>query len=208
MSCVIEPRENGPYLVKKLQSLTNSKGADILPEKEVIALCRCGQSGNKPFCDGTHNKIAFSSAVENPTIGKWQDYVGSEITIHDNRTLCAHAGRCTDGLASVWRMGKEPWIDPDGASAEAIIAVIEQCPSGALSYSIDGQRVDPTARTDSINVSKNGPYEVNGNIALEDPSSEIGTPAARYALCRCGGSKNKPFCDGSHWDIGFEDGKN
>ncbi len=208
MSCVIEPRENGPYLVKKLQSLTNSKGTDILPEKEVIALCRCGQSGNKPFCDGTHNKIAFSSAVENPTIGKWRDYVGSEITIHDNRTLCAHAGRCTDGLASVWRMGKEPWIDPDGASAEAIIAVIEQCPSGALSYSIDGQRVNPTARTDSINVSKNGPYEVNGNIALEDPSPEIGAPAGRYALCRCGGSKNKPFCDGSHWEIGFEDEKN
>ena len=57
MSGVIEPKENGPYLVRDLQSLTNSKGDDILPDKAVIALCRCGQSGNKPFCDGTHNKF-------------------------------------------------------------------------------------------------------------------------------------------------------
>ena len=138
MSSVIESKENGPYIVKNLQSLTDAKGADILPDKKVIALCRCGKSNNKPFCDGTHAKIGFSSETNNPAAGKWQDYVGKHITIHDNRHLCAHAGNCTHGLDSVWRMGKKPWIDPDGASVEAIIAVIEQCPSGALSYSIDG----------------------------------------------------------------------
>ncbi len=97
MSSVIEPKENGPYLVKNLLSLKNSKGTDLLPQKEVIALCRCGKSNNKPFCDGTHNKIGFSSATDNPSTGEWLDYVGNKITIHDNRHLCAHAGKCTKG---------------------------------------------------------------------------------------------------------------
>ena len=208
MSCVIESKENGPYLVKKLQSLRNSKGADILPDKEVFALCRCGKSNNKPFCDGTHNKINFSSVTDNPSAGKWRDYVGSKITIHDNRHLCAHAGKCTDGLASVWRMGKEPWIDPDGADVEAIIAVIDQCPSGALSYSIGGKHIDQENMTDGISVSKDGPYNVSGEIALKDPSRDTDDVHGLYTLCRCGASKNKPFCDGSHWDIKFKDDDN
>ena len=208
MSGVIEPKENGPYLVKNLQSLTNSKGADILPDKEVIALCRCGKSNNKPFCDGTHNKIGFSSATDNPEVGKWQDYVGKHITIHDNRRLCAHAGKCTDGLAGVWRMGEKPWIDPDGADAEAIIAVIEQCPSGALSYSIDGKHTYAGVVADGVVVSMNGPYHVTGAITLNDQSRDTDDVPSRYALCRCGASKNKPFCDGSHWDIKFKDDNN
>jgi CDGSH-type Zn-finger protein len=208
MNGVIEPKANGPYLVKKLQSLTNSKGADILPDKEIIALCRCGKSNNKPFCDGTHNKIGFSSTTENPTAGESQDYVGNHITIHDNRHLCAHAGNCTDGLASVWRMGMEPWIDPDGANVDAIIAVIEQCPSGALSYSVGGKHIDKGTLADGIDVSKNGAYHVSGEIALKDPSRGTDDVHGRYALCRCGASKNKPFCDGSHWDIQFKDDNN
>ena len=208
MSVVIELKENGPCLVKNLQSLTNSKGADILPDKEVIALCRCGKSNNKPFCDGTHKKIGFSSATDNPNVGNWQGYVGKHITIHDNRRLCAHAGNCTDGLAGVWRMGEKPWIDPDGADVEAIIAVIEQCPSGALSYSIDGKHTDAGAPADGVVVSMNGPYHVTGAITLNDPSRDTADVPSRYALCRCGASKNKPFCDGSHWDIKFEDDNN
>ena len=208
MSAVIEPKENGPCLVKNLGSLTNSKGVDILPDKEVIALCRCGKSNNKPFCDGTHNKIGFSSTTDNPNVGKWQDYVGKHITIHDNRRLCAHAGKCTDGLASVWRMGEQPWIDPDGADVEAIIAVIEQCPSGALSYSIDGKHADAGAVADGVVVSMNGPYHVTGAITLNDRSRDTDDIPSRYALCRCGASKNKPFCDGSHWDIKFKDENN
>lgn len=208
MSGVIEPKENGPYLVKNLQSLTNSKGADILPDKEAIALCRCGKSSNKPFCDGTHSKIGFSSTMDDPKLGSWKDYVGKHITIHDNRRLCAHAGKCTHGLASVWRMGEKPWIDPDGADVEATIAVIEQCPSGALSYSIDGEHADAGAVADSVVVSENGPYHVTGAIALNDPSRSTDDLPARYALCRCGASKNKPFCDGSHSDVKFEDDTN
>jgi CDGSH-type Zn-finger protein len=206
MSCVIESKENGPYLVKNLKSLTNSKGIDLLADKKVVALCRCGKSNNKPFCDGTHKNIGFSSATDNPKMGEWQDYVGDHITIHDNRRLCAHVGECTHGLANVWRMGEKPWIDPNGADVEAIIAVIKKCPSGALSYSIDGKHVEESVESDdSVLVSTNGPYHVTGPIALNEPSRNTSELPSRYSLCRCGASKNKPFCDGSHWDIKFSD---
>ena len=69
---------------------------------------------------------------------KRDDYRGKKITIHDNRALCAHAGLCTEGLASVFKYGSEPWIDPDGAEVEAIVETIRTCPSGALSYSLEG----------------------------------------------------------------------
>jgi hypothetical protein len=105
-------------------------------------------------------------------------------------------------------MGKKPWIEPDGAAAEAIIAVIDQCPSGALRYSIGGKHLDRRAVADGIEVSKNGPYHVSGEITLEDPSRGIEDAPGRYALCRCGASKNKPYCDGSHWDIKFIDDNN
>jgi len=205
---VIEPKENGPYLVKNCPALTNSKGIDLHPGKQVFALCRCGKSNNKPFCDGTHNDVGFSSVTDEPSAGEWKEYVGRKITIHDNRHLCAHAGRCTEGLQSVWRMGQKPWIDPDGAEVEAIIAIIEQCPSGALAYSIDGEPEALKAAANCIVVSADGPYEITGDITLKDDSRDIDDCPGRSALCRCGGSKNKPFCDGSHWHIGFKDDKN
>ena len=132
-------------------------------------------------------------------------YVGKKITIHDNRAVCAHAGVCTDRLASVWRMGQEPWIDPDGAPAEAIIEVIRACPSGALSYSIDGEAAAAPQQSPAIGVSKDGPYHVTGGVGLADAPWGDGAPRDHYTLCRCGASKNKPFCDGSHWHVGFSD---
>ena len=206
MSAEIEAKQNGPYIVKGVQSVTNATGDNISGQKERLFLCRCGQSSNKPFCDGTHKQAGFSSESENPKVGKWKDYVGKQITVHDNRRLCAHAGQCTSGLASVWRMGEKPWIDPDGADVEAIISVIEKCPSGALSYSIEGEQSDERSITKSVTVSKNGPYEVTGAIMLNDPAINAEEVPDKYTLCRCGASKNKPFCDGSHWDINFSDG--
>jgi len=92
---------DGPYLVKGLNNFTNQKGS--IETKETMALCRCGGSANKPFCDGTHAKIGFSSAkLEGRVEDKRENYKGKTITIYDNRGICAHAGRCTDGLASVF----------------------------------------------------------------------------------------------------------
>ena len=201
----IEARENGPYVVSNIDSLKTSRTEQAQTAKTMV-LCRCGKSGAKPHCDGSHTKIGFSSKkIEGRQPDRVDDYTGKSITIHDNRGVCSHAGHCTDNLPAVFRMRTEPWIDSDGATVAEIIRVIEMCPSGALSYTIDGVRHTGQDRQPSINISKDGPYCVVGDIALEDEGGSSPQAEEHCALCRCGGSKNKPFCDGSHWYIKFED---
>jgi CDGSH-type Zn-finger protein len=202
---------NGPYYL--LNDLTPQTVPNLVDPNGTayanvtgIALCRCGGSRNKPFCDGTHGKIRFTD--EKQTDGssdKRESHVGQHITIHDNRGICSHAGYCTDNLKSVFKLGEEPWIDPDGAKAHEIIDTIKQCPSGALSYSLENVEYRDQDRPPMVTVAKNGPYVVTGGIELLDQKMGDGASSEHYALCRCGASKNKPFCDGSHWHIGFED---
>lgn len=204
----VQPSPNGPYLVKGLETLLNSKG-EKLEVKASIALCRCGASQNKPFCDGTHKQTGFSSAkLEDRVKDKRDDFVGREVTIHDNRGVCAHAGFCTDRLASVFKLRQEPWIDPNGAEAARIIEAVKRCPSGALSYSVQGVEHRDQDREPVITIAKNGPYVVTGGPELVGETQGEGASAEHYTLCRCGGSKNKPFCDGTHWYNKFQDDKN
>jgi hypothetical protein len=108
----------------------------------------------------------------------------------------------------VFRLNTEPWIDPDAAEAEAIIETVKKCPSGALSYSIDGVEHRDQDREPAITVTKDGPYAAIGGIELMGQDRCEGASTEHYTLCRCGGSKNKPFCSGRHWDIGFKDEEN
>ncbi len=203
----ITPTPDGPYLVKDLKNFANQKGP--IETRETIALCRCGRSANKPFCDGTHAKIGFSSAkLEGRVEDKRDNYVGVKITIHDNRGICAHAGRCTDGLASVFRLKEEPWTHPDAASRDEIIATIQKCPSGALSYSVDDLERSDGEGDPAIFVAPNGPYVVSGRPDLLDTTQGEGASKEHFTMCRCGGSKNKPFCDGTHWSNKFTDDQN
>lgn len=203
----ITPLENGPYLVKELQTLTNQKGP--IKTKQTIALCRCGGSGDKPFCDGTHLKNGFSSAkLDGRVEDKRDDYVGQYITIHDNRGICAHSGKCTDGLPAVFHLKEEPWIYPDSATVKAIKETIDKCPSGALSYTVDGVEHRDRDGDPRIYIAPNGPYLVSGRPTLENTIRAEGASKEHFTLCRCGGSKNKPFCDGSHWYNDFKDDKN
>jgi CDGSH-type Zn-finger protein len=202
---------NGPYYLlndltpQTVPNLRDAKG-DPLATVAGVALCRCGGSSRKPFCDGTHGRIGFTSDRQTDgTLDRRTSYVGKGITIHDNRGICAHAGHCTDNLSAVFRMGAEPWIDPDGATIQTIIETIEKCPSGALSYTVDGVEHRDQDRPPMVTVTKDGPYVVTGGIELmEEPMGEGASPE-HYTLCRCGGSRNKPFCDGTHWHIGFKD---
>ncbi len=208
-SPIISCAEDGPYLLKNDASSTvtlcvSGPDGETVSSVHGVALCRCGGSGNKPFCDGTHRKNGFSDRNEADAENNRQiSYAGASITIHDNRSICAHAGYCTDQLSSVFKMGEEPWIDPDCASIEEIIVLVNQCPSGALSYTVEASESSNQEPTPGIRVMEDGPYAVNG---IELAAHELGTGAtsARFTLCRCGASKNKPFCDGSHWDIGFK----
>src|SRR5262245_49604443 len=200
----IEVSTNGPYLVSGSCPLKHARGENV-PARGSYALCRCGNSSSKPFCDGTHAKIGFSGVrLATGPMDPADAYRGKRITIHDQRGICAHSGVCTDNLARVFRLGQEPWIDPDGAAAEEIIALVKRCPSGALSCSIGDRPAAAGAGERSITVSQNGPYFVTGGIGLRSDGAPPPFPE-RYALCRCGGSKNKPFCDGTHWAIGFDE---
>lgn len=204
IACTVD----GPYLVRDLSDLRCSRGSN-LQTQPVIALCRCGGSSNKPFCDGTHQRNGFVGArLTSSATSLRVDYRAPGITIHDDRGLCAHAGHCTDGLASVFKYGSEPWIDPAGAEVASIVEIVKRCPSGALSYTLDQSEPPEDSAPPSITVTKNGPYAVAGSIAMVDSAPGQNSQATKYTLCRCGGSKNKPFCDGSHWTIGFTDEKN
>ncbi len=203
----ITPTPNGPYLAKDLESLSNRNGP--IETQPTMALCRCGGSENKPFCDGTHAKIGFSSAKQEGRIDdERENYEGEGITIHDNRGICAHAGRCTDGLPSIFRLKQEPWIDASGASRDEAIATVRKCPSGALSYTLAGVEHRDREGEPAVFVSRNGPYVVMGAPNLLDTTRGEGASAEHFTLCRCGGSKNKPFCDGTHWHNEFTDDKN
>jgi CDGSH-type Zn-finger protein len=206
IDAVIEPLADGPLRVKGIKQCRNSRGETVQVE-ETFYLCRCGGSGNKPFCDGTHKKIGFSSKREHSgPHGETTDYAGRRITIHDNRSVCAHIGHCTDRSPEVFQLKREPWIDPDGAPAEPTIATIKMCPSGALSYSIGRALQRAESDVPCVTILKDGPYFVTGGALLKfDPAP---LAADHYTLCRCGASKNKPYCDGSHWNAGFKDDKN
>jgi CDGSH-type Zn-finger protein len=203
----ITPSVNGPYWVTDLTNFSNRNGP--IKARPSMALCRCGGSANKPFCDGSHVKLGFSSAnVEGQAAHERRDYEGREITLHDDRGICSHAGHCTDGLPGVFRLRKEPWIDSNAARREEIIAIVRKCPSGALSYSVHGVEYRDREGPAAIYVSPNGPYIVTGGPELRNTVPRKGASTEHFALCRCGASKNKPYCDGSHWDVGFSDDKN
>jgi CDGSH-type Zn-finger protein len=219
----IMPLSNGPYYLindmepKVVENLQNSKG-ESLSTIRGVSLCRCGASKNKPFCDGTHGTIGFSSENKedvndshHTVKDKRKSYVGKGITIHDNRRICSHAAECVNNLPSVFKLNARPWINADAAETEEeIINTIKKCPSGALSYSVDGiEYRDQNERKPMITISKGGPYLVTGGIELIGDNIQFaeGSSKEHYTLCRCGASNNKPFCDGMHRVINFKDDK-
>jgi CDGSH-type Zn-finger protein len=197
---------DGPYLVT-VDDLVNSKG-ERLDGSHGIALCRCGASKTKPFCDSSHIRIGFSGdrrADRSPD--GVVDYCGASVVVHFNRLQCSASERCAKALPQVFCEGRKPWIQPDQADAQAIIDVVRRCPSGALRYTWQEQSGPNDANPPSIRIARHGPYEVQGFDLDVDTWCE-GASRERFTLCRCGGSKNKPFCDGTHRVIGFQDDRN
>lgn len=121
-------------------------------------------------------------------------YSGEGIDVFFDARRCIHAKRCVNGLPDVFDPERRPWIQPHNASAEALDAVVRECPTGALHTSWPEQ---PDA-TDSIRIVENGPLYLRGDITLTLQDGTVVQHDTRMALCRCGDSKNKPFCDNSH----------
>ncbi len=198
--------DGGPYMVEDGIPIYDHDGNPI-EATGVYWMCRCGGSQNKPFCDGTHNKNNFNGqefASKDTAAERRETFVGDGVTIYDDRSRCAHAGFCTDNLASVFKMGTEPWVDAKGASAEEIINTIRKCPSGALSYTqTKGGEPEEDQQGAKVTVAVDAPYHARGVQVIAGDGEAYDT-RERQTLCRCGGSRNKPFCDGTHWYIGFK----
>lgn len=132
----IDIMKDGPFIVNNLPVLENSKG-DILEINNKAALCRCGASANKPFCDGTHSKIGFNgNRVSKLKLDKEIEYKGKNISIYYNPSLCYHAAECVGNMPQVFNSNAKPWINPDNSDNDSIINTINKCPSGALSYKV------------------------------------------------------------------------
>ena len=134
---------------------------------------------------------------------KFKKYAGKEIDVEFSGARCIHAAECVHGLPEVFNPDAKPWIKPDGGNADEIAKAIAHCPSGALRYKL---KSGPEEKADAA---PTGQVTVNGPVYLRGEMDLGGTKEKRVALCRCGASHNKPYCDNSHEEIRFkEDGAN
>jgi uncharacterized Fe-S cluster protein YjdI len=133
-------------------------------------------------------------------------YEAEDIIIRFDPRRCIHAAECVHGLPAVFDADRRPWITPDAASASEIVTVVQQCPSGALTYERrDGGPAEVVAPEPSVTTLRNGPLHLRGRCTVTDHDGAQIDIGPRATLCRCGASSNKPFCDNSHIEAGFRD---
>lgn len=137
-----------------------------------------------------------------------QSYAAPGITVTFDPNLCIHSAVCLRTLPAVFDVRRRRWVDPGAASAAEIVDAVGRCPSGALRYALEATAVasheEPAIEPETaIQASRNGPLLVQGRFELLDEAGNRIETAGRVALCRCGGTANQPFCDGSHRRVGF-----
>jgi CDGSH-type Zn-finger protein len=216
--------KNGPYLVSGSIPLARQtivadreggsqswKESDPFPAQESYALCRCGHSKNKPFCDGTHQKVGFDgseTASRAPYREQAQRMDGPVLSLTDAEALCAFARFC-DPNGQVWNQVERT---DDAKVREEFVRQVNNCPSGRLVAweRRSGQALEPSLPV-SIGIIEDppehvsGPLWLRGGIPVTAADGQAYEVRNRVTLCRCGASKNKPFCDGSHAAIKFRD---
>jgi CDGSH-type Zn-finger protein len=214
---------DGPYLVSggvplaKQHIGTNADGestewreGESYPAPPKYALCRCGQSKKKPFCDGTHAAVDFDgteTARRDAFVDQAEVIDGPTMQLLDAPSLCASARFC-DVKGKIWNLIKQT----DDEAAQAL--VVEQaahCPSGRLVVLDKSRNTLEPELAPSIGVTEDtamnvaGPLWVRGGIPITSSDGKRLEVRNRVALCRCGASKNKPYCDGTHVSIHFRD---
>ena len=214
----IKIEDQGPYIVSgtvklaRRTRIVNSEGEavewksgeDYPPESGTFRLCRCGNSKTKPFCDDSHLEVAWDgecTADRAPGATRRHAFPGTGITMTDDESLCAGFAFC-DRFGGVWDE-IEQTDDPE--VRERLQHQISLCPSGRLQYMLKarGEPVEVEYEP-TVAAVHNGPYWVLGGIPVETPDGFTYEVRNRQLLCRCGQSQNKPFCDGTHWNIRFK----
>ncbi len=128
------------------------------------------------------------------------------ITVTWSKRRCIHAAACVQGLPDVFEPGRRPWVEPANADVDEVAAVVRRCPTGALHYTRhDGGAGEPVPERNFAIVARSGPIYLRGDLRLLDAGGREIARETRMALCRCGASQNKPFCDNAHWDVHFRD---
>ena len=218
--------KNGPYIVSgtvplAVQTLVpDADGAssewaqgETFEAKATYALCRCGKSGQAPLCDGTHARIGFDgteTASRESYDAQKTTYEGPHLTLEDVRAFCAVARFC-DAQRSTWDSISET-ADPE--AEKRVRHQVSHCPSGRLVLrdKATGAVLEPEMPL-SIGVVDDpaekcsGPLWARGGIALQSQDGAGYEVRNRMTLCRCGQSQNKPFCDGSHVEVKYQDGR-
>ena len=213
----IRVKENGPYVVSGAvplvgkQPIHTEHGEPIawttpeaLDDGVAYALCRCGGSASKPMCDGSDAANGFDGTESAPTDSygdRGTDLGGSDqLTVRDDRGICVHAGFCGNRVSNVWKMVH----DADDTQVRAqVAAMVERCPSGALTYELaESGPIEPDLPAE-VAVIPDGPLWVSGGIPVERADGQPFETRNRVTLCRCGQSSAKPLCDGSHKEAGF-----
>ena len=174
------------------------------PLQEQYALCRCGRSANKPFCDGTHVKVLFNgteTAGSEPYLRHPRITRGPELELLDYENLCVHARFCMRA-GGIWNLTEKSGIP---TAKETAIEEACNCPSGRLVLRDreTGMAIEPELEKSIVVIEypakgEHGPLWVRGSIPVVSADGRPYTVRNRLTLCRCGRSGNKPFCDGSH----------
>jgi CDGSH-type Zn-finger protein len=217
----IRIKANGSYkvpgdilLVRKIQIVSEHgepltwKNEGKIETNGDYSLCRCGQSGCKPFCDGTHRSIDFDgteAASPAPSASRQHPYPGGvHITVRKDHSLCMDSGFCGLRNKSTMKLVLET---ADTATRSMLIAMVERCPSGSLTYSIDPDPTEiepdlPQQIAVTTEITSDGPIagplNVTGYIEIERSDGSLMEVRNRVTLCNCGLSCNKPLCDGTH----------
>lgn len=214
--------KNGPYIVTGNVPLSTQtivadaagaseswKESRGLPQADKYALCRCGQSKKKPFCDGAHTRVGFDgseTANRKPYLGQAKEIDGPVLLLTDVENLCAF-GRFCDPNGNVWTQVSNT-DDPQVRSD--FLRQVGECPSGRLVAwdRATGKPVEPKLPI-SIGLVEDpeedcsGPIWLRGGVTLEAADGFVYETRNRMTLCRCGESANKPFCDGTHAKVKF-----
>jgi CDGSH-type Zn-finger protein len=214
----IKVSKNGPYLVfGKIPLTTIVIVTDATGDpnqwragrkymlRESYSLCRCGQSKNKPFCDGTHTKINFEgteTASRVSYIKRAKRYEGGSLVLTDAEDLCARVRFC-HRAGGIWNLVRE---STDSKARATAIKEAACCASGRLMIwdKKTGKQVEPEfersiALIEGTKAGNSGPIWVRGGIPIESADGKTYEIRNRVTLCRCGKSSNKPFCDGRHF---------
>ncbi len=131
-------------------------------------------------------------------------YRNEQIAVYWEPKLCIHAGECYRNLPGVFKPNERPWVDVNRAGPEAITEVVIRCPTGALHFErLDGGPQEPEPDVTTVRARRNGPLFVRGRVRIVGENGQVIRDDTRLALCRCGASQNKPFCDLSHRKIRF-----